>query len=189
VADQIVNDALKHLLACRDELQKEIAANREQIKNDTRDLAKVEQAFAGLRPLGSKSLLEKAGPILAVAGTVSLALLLGMASTQGRGTLQFPSTSDLIVGVLREGGQSKDSEILARLTDLGWESTSKEPLGLIRSYLSRLIKQGEVLRVGQSTYGLPIATYEEVEADGEVSTGGVARPERPGSRHQIPTHP
>jgi hypothetical protein len=140
----------------REELRSQIQKGREEIKRNSSELAKVEQAIAGLRPLGSQSLREKAAPFLAAAGTASLALLVGMATAQSSGVFQLPPNPELIISVLREGGELTDSEILERLNELGWESTSKDPLALIRSYLSRLVSRGDVCRVGLSTYGLPI---------------------------------
>lgn len=153
--DAPIEAALKHLLHRRDELQRRIAEAQRQLKADSQDLAKVDQAIVGLRPLVPPSLLEKLGP--ALAAIVTLAASLAATGNQD----QSPSASALIVQIVGERGQMTDAEIVDAMVASGWKSTSDNPLGLIRSYLSRLVHANHLVRVGPSTYQrtvLPTAT-------------------------------
>lgn len=151
--DQIVEKTLLHLEQRRVTLHREIEKYQSELKATSKELAKVEQAIAGLRPLGHQSLLDKYAPALVVAGAFSLALLGALSSSQSE-PKGLPPASDLILLTLHEGGEMTDEEILRRMDDLGWTSAAADRLGLIRSYLSRLVQQQQIVRVHQSTYQL-----------------------------------
>ena len=148
---EVIEEALAHLTERREELKRSIAGHQEGLKVDSKELAKVEQALVGLKPLGHQTFLEKAGPKLLTAGAVTLALVTALSGGQSGTSTSIP-VADLVVAVLHEGGQMTDAEIVARMEELGWTSNSENRLGLIRSYLSRLVQQGVVVRVGTSTY-------------------------------------
>jgi hypothetical protein len=155
--DRIVEGALNHLLVRRDALRTEIENHQSGLKAASKELAKVEQAIAGLRPLGHQSLLTKVAPVLAVAGGISLVLLAAMSASQNGLGEALPPASDLIVLILHEGGEMTDEEILVRMEELGWTSIAIDRLGLLRSYLSRLVQQQRIVRVHQSTYQLAVS--------------------------------
>jgi hypothetical protein len=154
--DPVVERTLAHLSARREELKREITQHEAAIRHASQELAKVEQAIVGLKPLGRQSLFEKAGPAMAAVGVGALALLAVIASAQQDQQSHLPAAPDLIIAVLHEGGQMTDAEILERMSAVGWTSAAQDRLGLIRSYLSRLVQAQRVSRVGQSTYRLAI---------------------------------
>ena len=149
--DDAIEQALVHLTQRREELKRSIAGHQEALKVDSKELAKVEQALVGLKPLGHQTFLEKAGSELLTAGAVTLALVTALSGGPSGTSTSIP-VADLVLAVLHEGGQMTDAEIVARMEELGWTSNSENRLGLIRSYLSRLVQQGVVVRVGTSTY-------------------------------------
>lgn len=147
----MIEQAVGHLTQRREELKRSIAGHQEALKVDSKELAKVEQALVGLKPLGHQTFLEKAGPKLLTAGAVTLGLFAAWSGGQSGTSTSIP-VADLVLAVLHEGGQMTDAEIIERMEELGWTSNSENRLGLIRSYLSRLVQQGVVVRVGTSTY-------------------------------------
>ena len=149
--DDVIEQAVGHLTQRREELKRSIAGHQEALKVDSKELAKVEQALVGLKPLGHQTFLEKAGPKLLTAGAVTLGLFAAWSGGQSGTSTSIP-VADLVLAVLHEGGQMTDAEIIERMEELGWTSNSENRLGLIRSYLSRLVQQGVVVRVGTSTY-------------------------------------
>lgn len=156
--DELVQKTLEHLRQRRETLKSSIATHRASAEAESKELAKVEQALAGLRPLGHQTLLEKAGPVIMTAGLIAIAAL-GAAQAANTSN-STPSTSDLIAGVLYEGGQLKDDEMLERMKALGWHSESRDELALIRSYLSRMVQRGTIVRVQPSTYQLNVSNSQ-----------------------------
>lgn len=169
--DRIVENALNHLDVRRDALCAEIENHKAGLKEASKELAKVEQAIVGLRPLGHQSLLSKVAPVLAVAGGLSLALLAAMSTSQGGFGEALPPASNLIVLILHEGGEMTDEEILVRMEELGWTSIAIDRLGLLRSYLSRLVQQQRIVRVHQSTYQLTMSNDGSSEV-AQMKQGG-----------------
>src|ERR1039458_2005715 len=153
MTDEVVEKTLRHLSQRREELKASIAAHQKARDTEAKELAKVEQALAGLRPLGHQSFLEKAGPAILTASLMGIA---GLAAVQAGLTDTLPPTTDLISGVLHEGGRMKDDEMLDRMRALGWQSESRDELALIRSYLSRMVQRGTIVRVEPSTYELAL---------------------------------
>jgi len=152
--DPVVERTLEHLSQRRDQLKASIAEHRKSADAKAKELAKIEQALAGLRPLGHQNLLEKAGPVLLTTGLIAMAAL---GAVQAGVTDSLPPTTELLTGVLYEGGRMKDDEMLDRMKALGWQSESQDELALIRSYLSRLVQRGTIIRVEPSTYELALS--------------------------------
>jgi hypothetical protein len=159
--DPVVEKALEHLRLRRDGLKTSIADHRAKAEAESKELAKVEQALAGLRPLSHQTFLEKAGPVIMTAGLIAIAAL-GAAQAASM-TSATPSTTELIAGVLYEGGRLRDDEMLDRMKALGWQSESRDELALIRSYLSRMVQRGTIMRVQPSTYELNVSTSQGEE--------------------------
>jgi hypothetical protein len=153
--DPIIEKTLEHLHQRRDLLKSSIADHRSKAEAESKELAKVEQALAGLRPLGQQTFLEKAGPVILTAGLMAIAALGATQAASLPNTT--PSTSELIAGVLCEGGRLRDDEMLERMRALGWHSESRDELALIRSYLSRMVQRGTIKRVEPSTYELNVS--------------------------------
>jgi hypothetical protein len=87
-----------------------------------------------------------------------------LGAAQAASTLNAtPSTTELIAGVLYEGGRLRDDEMLERMRALGWQSESRDELALIRSYLSRMVQRGTIVRVEPSTYELNVSNVQSGE--------------------------
>lgn len=156
--DALVEKTLEHLRQRREALRSSISDHRAKTEAESKELAKVEQALAGLRPLAHQTFLEKAGPVIMTAGLIAIAALgAAQAASTSNST---PSTSELIAGVLYEGGRLRDDEMLARMKALGWQSESRDQLALIRSYLSRMVQRGTLVRVQPSTYELNVSASQ-----------------------------
>lgn len=66
------------------------------------------------------------------------------------------STPAKVIDALNQAeGPLRDLELLESMVEAGWDTESGDPLALLRSTLSRMIKNDQVVRVATATYDLP----------------------------------
>ncbi|MBI5157312.1 MAG: hypothetical protein HZA58_04780 [Acidimicrobiia bacterium] len=74
---------------------------------------------------------------------------------------KLTTTRDYILAALQTAEHSlRDEAILQAIEEMGWLSAAGDRIGVVRTFLSRMVKREEIERVAPATYDLPGRTVK-----------------------------